>query len=132
MAYFRFVRSILEGTPVEIYNHGQLDRDFTYIDDIIEGIVKVIISPPAGDPPHRLYNIGHSQPVNLLYFVEVIEKNLGKQAVKKLLPMQPGDVLSTCADTSLLEELTGFRPVTPVEVGIRRFVDWYLTYHQNP
>jgi UDP-glucuronate 4-epimerase len=132
MAYFKFVKAILEGTPVEIFNFGQLERDFTYIDDIIEGVVKVITAPPDGDSPHHLFNIGHSEPVNLLYFIEVIEKTLGRQAIKSLLPMQAGDVLSTYADTTLLEEFAGFKPSTPIETGIRKFADWYLSYCAQP
>lgn len=130
MAYFKFVKSILEGHPVEVYNEGNLERDFTYIDDIVEGIYNVTGLIPTGTPPCQLFNIGHSVPVNLLYFIKVIEDILGKKAIKKLMPMQAGDVRSTCADSSRLEKYAGFKPVTPIEEGMKLFVEWFRSYHR--
>ncbi len=129
MAYYKFVKAILENQPIDVYNKGNQERDFTYVDDIVEGIHAVMQKHPAGDPPCQLFNIGHSQPVNLLTFIEVIENTLGKKATKRLLPMQPGDVLSTCADTSRLEKYSGFKPTTTIEEGIHRFLEWYTGYH---
>ena len=143
MALFLFTRSILEGRPIPVFNHGQLQRDFTYIDDIVEGIVRVALSPPnsnpawnAADPdpasssaPYRVFNIGNHQPVPLLRFIEVLERALGKPALKEMRPMQPGDVLATFADVSDLATLTGFQPATPLEVGVARFVEWYRQFY---
>jgi len=143
MAYFSFTKAILEGRPIELFNHGVMKRDFTYVDDIIEGVVRVMDHIPGHDPswstdmpdpatshaPYRVYNIGNNQPVELGRFIEVLEECLGKKAIKKLLPMQPGDVLSTCADVSYLAAAVGFRPDTSIEVGIARFVDWYREYY---
>jgi UDP-glucuronate 4-epimerase len=126
MAYFKFTQSILEGRPIDVYNHGQMERDFTYIDDIVEGIVRVLFKPPhQGEIPYRLYNIGNHQPVKLLTFIEVLERLLGKTAVKNFLPMQPGEVLSTYADIDDLVRDTGFEPNTPLEYGIEQFLKWY-------
>lgn len=144
MALFLFTKSILEGKPIDIFNHGKMQRDFTYIDDIVEGIIRVTdraASPDQGwsgqspNPgtsfaPYRLYNIGNNQPIELLYFVETIEKCLGMAAVKNLLPLQPGDVPATFADVDELMADTGFRPATSIEEGIKRFVAWYLEYYQ--
>ena len=143
MAYFSFTKAILEGRPIELFNHGVMKRDFTYVDDIIEGVVRVMDHIPGHDPswktempdpatshaPYRVYNIGNNQPVELGRFIEVLEERLGKKAEKKLLPMQPGDVLSTCADVSDLDAAVGFRPDTSIEDGIARFVDWYREYY---
>ncbi|HNS18060.1 MAG TPA: NAD-dependent epimerase/dehydratase family protein [Bacteroidales bacterium] len=129
MAYYKFVKAIFENQPIDVYNEGNLERDFTYVDDIIQGVHAVLQKPPSGSPPYQLFNIGHSQPVNLLTFIEVIENSLGKKAIKRLLPMQQGDVLSTYADTGRLEEYSGFKPLTTIEQGIRRFTEWYLSYH---
>jgi UDP-glucuronate 4-epimerase len=126
MAYFKFVRAIDEGKPIEVYNYGNLERDFTYIDDIIEGLIGVAEIVPDGEVPYRLFNIGHSEPVNLLRFIEIIEGYLGKKAVKLMKPMQPGDVLSTFANTSLLEKYTGYKPETSIEEGLKKFVSWYI------
>ena len=143
MAYFAFTKAILEGRPIDVFNYGRMQRDFTYIDDIIEGVVRVMDHIPRPDPswsaeipdpatssaPYRVYNIGNNQPVELGRFIEVLEECLGKKAEKKLLPMQPGEVLVTCADVTDLADAVGFRPDTRVEDGIARFVDWYRGYH---
>jgi len=126
MAYFKFARAIDEGKPIEVFNHGNLERDFTYIDDIVEGLVALTDVIPGGEVPYRLFNIGHSQPVNLLRFIEIIEEYLGKKAIKLMKPMQPGDVLSTYASTDLLEKYIGYKPQTSIEEGLKRFVSWYI------
>lgn len=117
--------------PIDVYNNGVMERDFTYVDDIIGGITALIHHPPLPDSGnlHRIVNIGRSHPVNLMTFIELLEKYLGKKAKKNLLPIQPGDVPSTWADTTALKELTGYAPSTNLEEGIRKFVDWYKSYH---
>ena len=144
MALFLFTKGILEGTPIKVFNHGKMVRDFTFVDDIVEGVVRVIDRPSQGNPawsamqpdpatsyaPYRVFNIGNNQPVELMRYIEVLEDCLGKKAIKEMLPMQPGDVPSTVADVSELEQATGFRPRTTVEEGIRRFVEWYREYHR--
>lgn len=146
MAMFRFTQAILSGQPIEIYNHGQMKRDFTYIDDIVDGVIRVLDRPPlphsqphsqfvdssVSTTPYRIYNIGNHQPVHLLHFIEVLEATLGIKAQKRFLPMQPGDVLETYADIESLRQDTGFEPTTPIEVGIPRFVDWYRRYYGIP
>ena len=143
MAAFLFVDAILSGRPIDVYNHGDMRRDFTYVDDIVEGVVRVLERPPAGDPdfdpmrpdparsraPYRVFNIGNSEPVALLDFIGAIEAAVGRRAEKRLLPLQDGDVPATFADTHELEALTGFRPGTSVGEGVRRFVDWYRGYY---
>lgn len=139
MAYFKFVKAIETGQPIDIYNFGEMQRDFTYIDDIIEGVVRVMRQPPnkilgMNDPeiftsPYRVYNIGNNQPVTLMRFIEVIEQTLGKEAKKNLLPMQPGDVPTTYADVDELIHDVGFKPDTPLKSGIARFVEWYHEYY---
>lgn len=138
MAYFKFVKAIEEGKPIDVYNFGNMKRDFTYVDDVIEGVVRVMYRIPqpvsasdvtASQAPYKLYNIGNNQPVELLQFIEVIEQRLGKEAKKNLLPMQPGDVPMTYADVDDLMHDVGFRPDTPIEVGIARFVEWYQEYY---
>lgn len=132
MAYFKFVRAIETGQPIEIYNHGDMQRDFTYIDDVIEGVVRVMRHVPTSSDqaaPYKLYNIGNNQPVALSRFIEVIESALGKPAQKQFLPMQPGDVPITYADVDDLIRDVGFRPTTPIETGISRFIDWYRNYY---
>jgi UDP-glucuronate 4-epimerase len=143
MALFKFTKGILEGAPIPVFNSGKMVRDFTYIDDIVEGVVRTIDSiakPQAGwsgnapDPatsyaPYRIYNIGNNQPVELMRYIEVLEKCLGKKAKLDLLPMQDGDVPATYADTENLEKDVGFRPRTTVETGIARFVEWYKSYY---
>jgi UDP-glucuronate 4-epimerase len=144
MAPFKFTKAILEGKPIDVYNHGDMERDFTYVDDIVEGIVRVMEHIPAGNPawsaehpdpasspaPYRIYNIGNHTAVKLNYFIACIEKATGRKAVKNMLPMQPGDVLATCADVSDLTRDVGFNPSTPIEVGIQRFVDWYRSFYK--
>ena len=131
MAYFKFARAIDEGKPVEVFNHGRLERDFTYIDDIVDGLIGVTKVIPDGDVPYRLFNIGHSQPVNLLRFIEIIEEYLGKKAIKLMMPMQPGDVLSTYANTDLLEKYIGYKPQTSIEDGLKKFISWYKEYGRS-
>jgi UDP-glucuronate 4-epimerase len=129
MAYYKFVKAIVENRPVDVYNDGNLERDFTYVDDIIVGILNVLKRSPSDQPPYQIFNIGHSEPVNLLRFIGVIEDSLGKKATKRFLPMQAGDVLSTYADTRRLEHYSGYKPTTSIEEGIREFTNWYLSYH---
>ncbi len=140
MAYFKFVRAIEAGQPIDIYNFGEMQRDFTYIDDIIEGIVRVMKQPPNRSPqdgseivkpPYKLYNLGNNKPVTLMRFIQVIEHALGKEAKKNLLPMQPGDVPITYADVDELMQDTGFRPSTSLEEGISHFVQWYKDYYHS-
>ncbi len=128
MAYFKFAKAIDEGKPIEVFNHGNLERDFTYIDDIVDGLIRVTELVPDGEIPYRLFNIGHSEPVNLLRFINIIEENLGKKAVKIMKPMQPGDVLSTYAGTGMLEKYAGYKPRTSIEEGLKNFTDWYKNY----
>jgi UDP-glucuronate 4-epimerase len=143
MALFRFTRNILEGKPIDVFNHGHHKRDFTFVDDIAEGVVRVLDRPAVPDPrwnssapdpasssaPFRLYNIGNHQPVELMRYIEVIENCLGRKAEKNLLPMQPGDVPETFADIDDLVVDVGYRPATPIEVGVRAFVDWFCEYY---
>ena len=144
MALFRFTRAILAGEKLPVFNEGRMVRDFTYVDDIVEGIVRVIDRPAAPDPawnpespradtstaPWRLYNIGNRQRIDLLRYIRALEAALGLEARLELLPMQAGDVVGTEADTSSLEQATGFRPSMPVEEGVRRFVAWYREYYR--
>ena len=143
MALYIFTKAILEGRPIQIFNEGKMRRDFTYIDDIIEGVVRVADNIPAGnadwsgdrpDPgtsaaPYKIYNIGNNQPVELLRFIETIERCLGVKARRELMPMQAGDVPATYADVDDLMRDVGFKPSTPIEEGVRRFVEWYREYH---
>jgi UDP-glucuronate 4-epimerase len=143
MALFKFTRQILAGEPIDMYNYGKHRRDFTFIDDIIEGVVRVMDRVPESDEswnsdrpnpatsraPWRLYNIGNSEPVDLGRYVDVIEKCLGVTAEKNLLPMQPGDVPDTYADVSALVEEVGYRPSTPIEIGVKRFIEWYRDFY---
>ncbi len=144
MALFIFTKAILEGRPIEVFNHGKMRRDFTYIDDIVEGVVRTLDhiaqpnprwssdkpDPGTSSAPARLYNIGNHQPVELLRFIEVLEQALGKKAEKKLMPLQPGDVPATYADIEDLSRDVGFKPSTPIEVGIPRFVQWYRDFYK--
>ncbi|MEK6673138.1 MAG: NAD-dependent epimerase [Nitrospirota bacterium] len=144
MAYFIFTKAILEDRPIDVFNNGKMRRDFTYIDDIIEGVVRVIDKVPLSDTnwngdkpdsatsyaPYRLYNIGNNNPVELMHFIKVLEDSLGKEAKKKMLPMQAGDVPATYADIDDLTRDVGFRPVTSIEEGIREFVNWYREYYK--
>ena len=143
MALFLFTRAILAGKPIQVFNYGNHRRDFTYVDDIVEGCVRVLDRIARPDPdwnaetpdpgtsfaPYRLYNIGNQGPVELMHYIRVLEQCLGREAQKELLPLQPGDVPDTWADVEALVADTGYRPATPVEEGVRRFVDWYLSYY---
>jgi len=144
MALFKFTRGILAGEPLPVFNRGKMIRDFTYVDDIVEGVIRVVDQPAQADPkwdaarpdsarssaPWRIYNIGNHQPIELLRYIEVLETCLGKKAILDLQPMQPGDVPSTYADTAELQAATGFKPATTVETGVRRFVEWYREYYK--
>ncbi len=143
MALFLFTRAIIEGKPINVFNHGKMRRDFTYVDDIVEGVIRVIDRIPqpnlewSGDEPdpgtstapYKIYNIGNNQPVELMHLIETLERSLGKSAQKNLLDIQPGDVPATYADVDDLIRDVGFKPSTPIEEGVQRFVDWYRTYH---
>lgn len=145
MALFLFTKAILDGKPIDVYNNGKMKRDFTYVDDIVEGIVKLIPKIPQPntdwnglnpDPassfaPYRIYNIGNNQPVELMHFIEVLEEKLGKKAVKNFMPIQGGDVQETFADIDDLTKEINFKPSTSIEEGISKFVDWYLAYYKR-
>lgn len=143
MAYFGFTKKIIAGEPIDVFNEGDLMRDFTYIDDIVEGIVRLVDKAPLPDAsfdnfnpdpassyaPYRIYNIGNNTPVKLMDFIQTLEKAIGKEAVKNYLPMQPGDVYATYADVSSLTDITGFQPKTTIEDGLNRFVAWYKDFY---
>jgi UDP-glucuronate 4-epimerase len=143
MALFLFAERILRGEPIDVFNHGRHSRDFTYIDDIVEGVVRTLDRVAAPDPawssaapdpgtsaaPYRVYNIGNNEPVELMHLIACLEKALGRTALKRFLPMQPGDVPDTYADIEALAAATGFRPATPIEEGVARFVAWYKSYY---
>ena len=143
MALFLFTRAILAGEPISVYNHGQMQRDFTYISDIVEGVVRVGEAIPGPNPawtgdapdpatsraPYRIFNIGNNQPVALMTMIDVLEARLGKKAIRHLLPIQPGDVPATCADVDDLMQAVGFKPATPIAEGVRRFVEWYRAFY---
>ncbi len=133
MAYWTFCENILDGKPIRVFNNGNLERDFTYIDDIVAGIISIACSSGREDvaPSHKIYNIGNSRQVQLVRFIELIEEALGKKAIKEYEPMQPGDVYSTCADISAITRDYGYAPTTPLEVGITRFVKWFLDYRPH-
>lgn len=140
MALFLFVKAALEGRSIDVFNHGNMQRDFTYVDDIVEGVVRVIDNPPSSNPawnhqdpsrsfaPYKIYNIGNNAPVKLMDFIEAIERKLGKPIQKNLLPLQAGDVPATYADVSDLVEDLGYQPATPIQEGIDRFVEWYAQF----
>lgn len=144
MAYFLFVKAILADEPIDVFNHGEMARDFTYIDDIVEAVVRVGDRPAASNPawdsgapdpassnaPYRLYNVGNHSPVKLTDFIAVVEDALGKKAIRNFLPMQPGDVRATFADIDDLTRDFGFSPKTPIEIGVGRFVEWYRGYYE--
>ena len=134
MAYFSFTRAVLEGRPIQVFNHGQMKRDFTYIDDIVEGVLRVLDKPATpenvGGTPYRIFNIGNHDPVPLMDFIGCIEQALGREATKEFLPMQDGDVPATYASTEALHRWVGFAPSTPLKEGIERFVRWYREYHR--
>jgi UDP-glucuronate 4-epimerase len=141
MAYFKFTQSILKGEPIDVYNHGQMQRDFTFVDDIAEAIVRLLDVIPQRDPsndnrdpatgaaPYRVYNIGNNNPVNLLDFIGILENVIGKKAATRLLPMQDGDVVQTYADISELQRAIGFAPYTPLADGLTKFYEWYRSYY---
>ncbi len=146
LAYFKFVEAILTGTPIDVYNHGDLSRDFTSVDDLVTAVQLLIDTPPARpaspadivegdslspDAPYRIVNIGNSQKVQLTEFISTIEEVVGRKAIRNLLPMQPGDVPATWADASLLKRLTGFQPATPLRDGMVQFVAWYRQHYQR-
>jgi UDP-glucuronate 4-epimerase len=144
MALFRFARAIVDGKPIEVYNEGRHQRDFTYVDDIVEGVVRIVDriaapdekwnslepDPASSRAPYRLYNIGSHRPIELLRYIELLETCLGRKAERILKPLQSGDVTDTFADISELAEAIGYRPDTPIEVGVRRFVDWFRDYYR--
>jgi UDP-glucuronate 4-epimerase len=144
MALFLFTKAILEGRPINVFNHGQMQRDFTFVDDIVEGVLRVLDRPAEPDPafdrlqpdpgtgwaPYRVFNIGNQDPVPLLDFIAAIEAAVGKVAQKNLLPLQDGDVLATYADVDALTAWTGFKPGTDIRTGIGRFVTWYRQYYK--
>jgi UDP-glucuronate 4-epimerase len=144
MAPMLFTKAILAGKPIDVFNYGKMQRDFTYVDDIVQGMIQVMTKIPQPNPdwngmspdpatskaPYRIYNIGNNQPIELMHFIEVLEKCLGIEAIKNILPIQPGDVPITYADVSELVADVGFKPNTSIEVGVERFVDWYRTYYQ--
>ncbi|GAE31357.1 NAD-dependent epimerase [Halalkalibacter hemicellulosilyticus] len=143
MAYFSFTKDIVEGKTIKVFNNGEMMRDFTYIGDIVDGIVRLLDKPPKADPnwnreqpnasssyaPYKVYNIGNNQPVKLMDFIETLEKHLGIKAKKEFLPMQPGDVKATYADIDELQRDTGFKPSTTIDAGLKKFVDWYKKYY---
>lgn len=143
MALFLFTKAILQGQPIKVYNHGRMLRDFTYVGDIVESIRRLVVKPVGPDPnwnpshptsssssaPYRIFNIGNAAPVPLMDYIQALEESLGIKADKQFMDMQPGDVPETHADTRALEEYVGFRPATPVQDGVRRFVEWYRAYH---
>ncbi len=144
MAYFKFTKSIYEGRSIDVYNNGDMMRDFTYIDDIIESIVRLTEQPAVADPswtgdkpnpstsfaPYKIYNIGNNTPVSLLKMIEILENEIGIEAKKNMLPMQPGDVYATFAETKALEDAVDFKPSTPLEKGVQEFVKWYREYYK--
>ncbi len=144
MSMFIFTQKILKGEPIDVFNNGEHTRDFTFIDDIVEGVVRTLDKvaepnpawsgdhpdPATSKAPYRLYNIGNNNPVKLMYFISCIEKACGREAVKRYLPMQPGDVPTTYADVEALSEAVGFKPRTPIETGVQRFVNWYRGYYK--
>ncbi len=132
MAYYKFTKKIMNGEPIQIYNKGDMYRDFTYIDDIVKGIENILCNPPEKNSKgcrYKVYNIGNNKPEKLMYFIETLEKCLGKTAVKEFLPMQPGDVYQTYADVEDLQRDFGFKPDTPIEEGLGKFVEWYREYY---
>lgn len=137
MAYFSFTNKLIKGEPIKVFNHGDMKRDFTYIDDIVQGIVNLLDSPPQGTPPNRLYNIGNNQPVDLMHFIKTLESCLLKEGIinkpaeLEFLPMQPGDVYQTFADVDALVRDFNFKPSTTIEEGLAAFATWYKQYYVN-
>ena len=144
MALFLFTKAILTGDPIKVFNRGEMERDFTYIDDIVEGVVRLGDTPATADPdwnadapapgsssaPWRIYNIGNNRPVKLMHLIETLEASLGRAALKEFLPLQPGDVPSTFADIDRLTQVSGFRPSTSIEDGVAHFVSWYRNFYK--
>lgn len=144
MAYFLFTDRIVEGEPIEVFGEGEMRRDFTYVDDVVEGVVRLCDVPASPDgswnpedpeigrssAPFRIYNIGNGAPVDLMEFIEILERKLGRAAEKNFMPMQPGDVRETWASVDGLREAVGYEPSTPLEEGLEQFVEWYRAYHQ--
>jgi UDP-glucuronate 4-epimerase len=140
MALFKFCKAIIEGKPIDVFNHGKMLRDFTFVDDVAEGVVRTMAMPPTKDAKetgmaevsghYRIYNIGNNRPVELTRMIAVLEEKIGKKAIINSLPMQPGDVPTTYADIDELNRATGYRPDTPIELGVSRFVDWYRQYYK--
>lgn len=133
MAYFKFAKKIMAGEPIQVYNNGDMMRDFTYVDDIVTGVCNLLCNPPKEDAKgafYKIYNIGNNQPVKLMDFITTLEKCLGKEAVKEYYPMQPGDVYQTYADVSELERDFGFKPTTTIEEGLSKFVEWFREYYK--
>jgi UDP-glucuronate 4-epimerase len=144
MAYFAFTRAILEGKPIDVYNQGKMTRDFTFVDDVVEGVLRVLRIPAApnrewsaenpdsasSSAPYRIFNIGNHSPVDLLHFISILEGCLGKQAIKRFKPAQPGDVIATAADVADLFSVIGFEPSTSIESGVGHFIDWYKSYYK--
>ena len=145
MALFKFTEGILAGRPIPVFNRGDMVRDFTYVDDIVEGVIRTMDQPAAPDgrwsgerpdpatsyAPWRIFNIGNNQPVKLMRYIEVLEQCLGRKAKLELLPMQAGDVPATFADVGELQQAVGYKPQTPIEVGVQKFADWYLGYYRK-
>ncbi|WP_210530145.1 NAD-dependent epimerase/dehydratase family protein [Rubellimicrobium arenae] len=132
MALWVFTEAILEGRPLPVFNHGDMSRDFTYVDDVVAGVLAAADTPPRDDgqaPPHRIYNIGNNRPEPLMRLIDTLEQAIGRTAQRELLPMQPGDVASTYADITAIRRDLGWEPTTPIEVGVPRFVDWFRRYH---
>jgi UDP-glucuronate 4-epimerase len=146
MAYFSFTKSIIEGRPIDVYNFGKMKRDFTYIDDIIEGVVRILSRAPESgsrvapaalaaatpEPPYKIYNIGNNKPVELEVLIRTIERCVGRKATLNFMPMQPGEVVETYADIAELEHVVGFRPVTDLDQGIAQFVEWFREFYNHP
>jgi UDP-glucuronate 4-epimerase len=130
MAYWKFTKAIIGGEPVPVFNHGDMLRDFTYVDDIVDGMLRIAANPqvPREGAPHRIYNIGHNKAESLEHFIDVLESVIGRKAIRNYLPMQPGDVKITAADINAIRDDFGFEPQTPIEVGLARFVGWYRQY----
>ena len=143
MAFFKFTESIIKGKPIDIYNNGNMYRDFTYIDDIVKGINSLMTVPPINEKtvhkndslstvaPFRIVNIGNSKKIKLLDFIDALETYIGKKAIRNYMPMQKGDVEATWANTDLLKKLTGYAPKTDIKKGIKNFVDWYVSYYKT-
>jgi UDP-glucuronate 4-epimerase len=129
MAYFAFTDAILAGRRIKVFNRGDMRRDFTYVDDVVTGVLAALDRPPSPEQPHRIYNLGNSRPVALLDMIRILEELTGREAELELLPPQPGELTTTCADTTRSEAELGFRPTTELREGLRRFVHWFRAYH---